>query len=235
MLRYLISGAGDFTSYLIQLLLCLPIILFSLSLHETAHGFVAYKCGDPTAHDHGRLTLNPLKHLDPVGFLCMLLAGFGWAKPVPILTRNLRKPRRDIALVSLAGPMSNLLLSFLFSIVFRFTYQPLFRGIFGAPNEAVANLFYYLLIFIFLGIQLNVSLAVFNLLPIPPLDGSKILYMLLPPKVYYKIAPYERYISLVFMLLLVGGVLSPLLTTGSRLIIKGMFWLLKIPDIFGIF
>ena len=119
MFRYMLGG-GDITTYLISMLLALPIVLLSLSLHETAHGFVAWRLGDPTARNLGRLTLNPIKHLDPLGFLCMLLAGFGWANPVPINSRYFKKPRRDIALCSLAGPLSNLLLAFVFLLLLRF-------------------------------------------------------------------------------------------------------------------
>ena len=118
MLDYLITGDGDWRTYAIHLLLSLPIILFALSLHETAHGFVASRLGDPTAKNLGRLTLNPLKHLDPIGFICMLLFGFGWAHPVPINSRYFKKPRRDIALTSLAGPVSNLLAAVCFALLY---------------------------------------------------------------------------------------------------------------------
>ena len=212
--------------YIIQLLLSLPIIFLALSLHETAHGYVAYKLGDPTAKNLGRLTLNPIKHLDPIGFVCMLLAGFGWANPVPINSRNFKKPRRDIALTSLAGPVSNLLLAFVFVIVMRFSYMPINKAIISASiqgNTALADIYYYIYVFIYLAIHMNITLAVFNLLPIPPLDGSKILYMFLPPKTYFKIAPYERYISLAFMLLLLLGVISPVLSTATNWISNLMF------------
>ncbi len=227
MLKHLIfSGGDDIKVYIIQLLLSLPIILLALSLHETAHGFVAYKLGDPTAKNLGRLTLNPIKHLDPIGFICMLLAGFGWANPVPINSRNFKKPRRDIALTSIAGPLSNLILSFLFVIILRLTYEPLTKTIYTAAmisKGTHASIAYYIYVFLILAIRMNITLAVFNLLPIPPLDGSKILYMFLPPKVYFKIAPYERYISLAFMLLLLLGVISPLLETITGYISGLMF------------
>ena len=227
MLRYLISSDGSIADYVIQLLLCLPIFFLSLSLHETAHGFMAYKLGDPTAKNFGRLTLNPLNHLDPFGFLCMLLVGFGWAKPVPINTRHFKKPRRDIALTSLAGPVSNLLLGFIFVVILRFTATPILENMFFAEmsgNVTMSKILWYLYVFIYLAIQLNVRFAVFNLLPIPPLDGSKILFMFLPPKAYSQIAPYERYISLGFTLLLLLGVITPVLSKITEYIMDGMFF-----------
>ena len=228
MLRHLmLSGGSDIRSYIIQLLLSLPIILLALSLHETAHGYVAYKLGDPTARNLGRLTLNPVKHLDPIGFLCMLLAGFGWANPVPINSRNFKNPRRDIALTSIAGPVSNLLTAFIFVIIYRFTGpegESSIRLVLDGGGTVLDKIYFYLFVFISLAIQMNITLAVFNLLPIPPLDGSKILYMFLPPKTYFKIAPYERYISIAFMLLLLTGIVSPLLSTVTGYIMNGMFF-----------
>ena len=122
MFRYMLGG-GDLKGYAISILLSLPIVLLSLSLHETAHGFAAFRLGDPTARNLGRLTLNPIKHLDPIGFLCMLLAGFGWAKPVPVNSRYFKNPRRDMALVGLAGPLSNLLLATVFLLLLRRSSQ----------------------------------------------------------------------------------------------------------------
>ena len=201
-------------------------VLLILTIHEYSHAYAAYKLGDNTAKNLGRLSLNPIKHLDPMGFLCMLLAGFGWANPVPINSRNFKKPRKDIALTSVAGPVSNLLLAFVFVIVMRFSYMPINKAIISASiqgNTALADIYYYIYVFIYLAIHMNITLAVFNLLPIPPLDGSKILYMFLPPKTYFKIAPYERYISLAFMLLLLLGVISPVLSTATNWISNLMF------------
>ncbi len=223
MLRYLLSGGG-IANYLIQLALVLPIILLSLSLHESAHAYAAYKLGDPTARNLGRISLNPLRHLDPIGFLCMLLCGFGWANPVPINSRNFRKPRSGMALSALAGPVSNLLLSIVFLLLLRFVGYGWLATL-TYPSETAFNAAYFLILFFYYGVSLNVTLAVFNLLPVPPLDGSRILFIFLPPKYAYKLVRYERYISLAVMLLLLLGPLSWLINWLTDLIITGMFTL----------
>jgi Zn-dependent protease len=210
--------------YSILLPLYIIAILFTLSVHETAHGFIARKCGDSTAYNLGRLTLNPLKHIDPVGFICMLVAGFGWAKPVPVNSRNFRKPRRDMALVAFAGPASNLIMALFFAII-AVLANPLINKLIllSYENQFLTYLVFALAMFIQILVSMNITLAVFNLLPIPPLDGSKILYTFLPPKLYFKIAPYERYISLVLMILLITGIVSPLISTVSDFIYDTMF------------
>jgi Zn-dependent protease len=212
MLRYLLTGGGDPKEYILHLLLCIPIIFLSLSLHETAHGYVASKLGDPTAKSLGRLTLNPIKHLDPIGFICMLLMGFGWAKPVPINTRYFKKPRRDMALSAIAGPISNILLAVIFAIALRLFYFVLPYIIPSAPTEMLLNVLSYTRVFLYYGITLNISLAVFNLLPVPPLDGSRFFYVFLPPKYYFGVMKYENYISIAVMVLLFVGVLDPVLS-----------------------
>ncbi len=176
----------------------IPVLLLALAVHETAHGWVAYKLGDPTAHNQGRLTLNPLKHLDPVGTLMMLFFGFGFARPVPIDVRYFKNPKRDMALTALAGPVSNILLAW-----------------FGILLYVIAGKFYndsvfYQVIMLFLQVfyMLNLGLGVFNLIPCPPLDGSRIVLVFLPTKYYFKVMQYERYIMLVLMALLWFGILD---------------------------
>ncbi len=196
---------GDIKSFLISFLLSLPIVLLSLSVHECAHGYLANRLGDPTAKSLGRLTLNPAKHIDPIGFICMALVGFGWAKPVPINTRYFKKPKRDMALCAAAGPLSNLLLAFVFAVLLRVEiyFIPTFF-----TSQLQANIFSLLYTFLFLGVRLNISLAVFNLIPIPPFDGSRILLTFLPSALYFKIMRYEQYIYIALMLLLLLGVLD---------------------------
>lgn len=205
MLRNLIGGAS-FEDTLITILINIPIALIALSVHEAAHGYVSNKLGDPTAKSLGRITINPIKHLDPIGFICMVLFGIGWANPVPINTRYFKKPRRDMALSAAAGPISNLLLAVMFAL--------LLKAFLLVPYQILSNIGVFtqiILTFLMQAISLNVSFAVFNLIPVPPFDGSRILYVFLPPKYYFGVMKYERYICLGFMLLLFLGVFDPIL------------------------
>lgn len=212
MLNYLIGG-GDIRSYVIQLLLCLPVVMLALSFHETAHGYIAYKLGDPTARNLGRLTMNPAKHLDILGFICMLLFGFGWAKPVPINTRYFKKPRRDMLLTSIAGPISNVIMAFIFALIMKLFIM--FAGYIPMPIDPVSTMKFLFYCFLFYGIRLNISLAVFNLLPIPPLDGSRLITSFLPPKAAYWVIRNERIIYIVLLVALFVGVLDPLLNIAT--------------------
>ena len=212
---------SNFLNDLPAFLLSLPIILFALSAHEAAHGYAAYRLGDPTARNLGRLTLNPFKHLDPMGFLCMVLFHFGWAKPVPINTRNFKNPRRDMALTGIAGPVSNLLIAFAGVLVMRI-YVIFVDPIFLMGSSFGATVAYLVYKFLYSWITLNLSLAIFNLIPVPPLDGSRFCYVLLPDKIYFGIMKYERYISLALMVLLFFGVLS----TPLNWIVQKLMWLM---------
>lgn len=203
MLRSLLTSGGDIRTTLATLLLEIPIILLSLSVHELAHGFVAYKCGDGTAKAFGRLTLNPLKHLDPLGAICMFLTGYGWAKPVPINTRYFKKPKRDLVLVSLAGPVSN----FLLAVVFAALYSLVFLAVLltDIPTGVADALFMLFM----LGVLLNLSLGAFNLVPLPPLDGSKILMCLLPGRIAAKYARVEVYARYILLGLVIASYAAP--------------------------
>ena len=184
---------------LISVLLSLPVIVLSLCLHETAHGWVAYKLGDPTAHHLGRLTLNPLKHLDPIGFIFMLLFGIGWAKPVPINTRHFKNPRVGMALSGIAGPVSNLLLGFLGMVLYVLTI--VICVVAGVDPWAITWTT-VLLLFLEVLAFMNIALAVFNLIPVPPFDGSRFAYVFLPTKWYFKVMQYERYTGIVIMVII---------------------------------
>lgn len=197
---------GQITQRIIEILITLPVILISLSVHELCHGYAAYKLGDPTAKSMGRLSLNPLRHIDPFGFIALLLFRVGWAKPVVINARYFKKPKRDMAICSLAGPLSNFILAFLFSFVFAFLER---LGVtFSLMFHTPATYFGVLCIMAEYMVTINLGLCVFNLIPVPPLDGSKILYAFLPARIIYKILPYEKYFQLVLLLLLYTGFLS---------------------------
>ena len=186
---------------LITALLCLPVILFSLSFHEAAHGYVAYKLGDPTARNLGRLTLNPMKHLDPFGALAMLLIGFGWAKPVPIVARNFKNPRWGMGITAIAGPVSNLILGVVGCVLFSaadaaWGYEIKMAQLLGQSMPILKwSLWELAGIFTIM----NFALMAFNLIPIPPFDGSRFAYLLLPSKWYFKVMKYEQTLMIVII------------------------------------
>ncbi len=175
------------------------IAAFILPFHELAHGWVANKLGDPTAKWMGRLTLNPIKHLDPVGSILLILTGYGWAKPVPINPRNFRNPRKGMAITAAAGPIANLLIALAFMILYKIAVYAIAIPMGGVPETGIL---YILLELLFNVMWVNVGLAVFNLFPIPPLDGSRIVGLFLPERIYYQITRYEQYIMYGFMALI---------------------------------
>ncbi len=193
-------------------LMAVPMLL-AVVCHEVAHGFVAYLLGDPTAKNAGRLTLNPIKHLDVMGTLAFILTQMiGWAKPVPVDSRYFKDQRKGIILVSIAGPGTNIILAFLFAVAYRLL--PLLVSI--TPVQWQQTLFIPIYQMVNLGIQINIILCLFNLIPIPPLDGSQILAALLPPRAAYQFMQYSRYGFFIILLLAITGLLGRILLPGVQ-------------------
>ena len=211
-------------------------VLITLTVHEFAHGYAAYKLGDGTAKMYGRLTLNPIKHLDPIGALCMLFFHIGWAKPVPINPRNFKNPKRDFAIAALAGPLSNIIMAFLSALVFLSIYSPL-KGV-QFESTFWLSVIQNTLDFFYIFHIVNIGIAVFNLIPIPPLDGSRILNVVLPPKAYFAIMKYERtiYYALLAWLLLGDIVVRTMLSVpmiAYNPILSSIVKIFSLSDILG--
>lgn len=165
-------------------------VLIALTIHEYCHGYAAYKLGDDTAKNLGRLTLNPIKHLDPYGTISLLLFHMGWAKPVPVNARNFKDPRKGMAITAAAGPASNIILAFFSTFLWLLVYALGVRS--EIKTEFQYNLILNTLDFLSIFFSINIGLGLFNLLPIPPFDGSRLLYVFLPPKAYFAVMKYER-------------------------------------------
>ena len=204
----------DINTLIQQLAIQLPPLLFALTVHELAHGWVAFRLGDPTAKMAGRLTMNPLKHLDPLGVLAFVIMKIGWAKPVPVDPRYFRNPQKDMLLVALAGPGANVLLALASALLARvlvsmpvlplFVLQPL-------VGMLVAS------------VWINIMLAVFNIIPIPPLDGSKVLMGVLPPEAarsFARIEPFGFFILLaLFYTGVIGALILPIIRFSNNLLL----------------
>ena len=200
-----------------EIILSLPIILMAITFHEYAHGYAAFKMGDPTAKMQGRLSLNPLSHMDIIGALSMLLLGFGWAKPVPINPYNFKDKKKGTALVSLAGPMANIFLALVGTLIYGLFIR------FYSTVDINEDFAMYMQILLSQMIIMNISFALFNLIPIPPLDGSKILGVFLPGKFYYKyILRYERYAFPALIILMYTGIIGRILSFFSSPIIDSL-------------
>ncbi len=185
----------------------LPGLFTAIIFHELAHGYTAYLLGDNTAKDSGRLTLNPFKHMDLTGFICMLIFKFGWAKPVPINPFNFKNRKRDTILVSLAGPLSNFIIAIILGLILSF-------------NKITNPILFKILI---ITLWYNIMLGVFNLLPFPPLDGSKIVASLLPQKLEYYFYKYEKYMYVILIILIatntVDRIMGPIIDAALNILI----------------
>lgn len=216
--------SGDFSlDYLIVYALSSFVVIFlTLPIHEFAHGFAATKLGDWTPRYQGRLTLNPFAHIDYMGALCILLFGFGWAKPVSVNTNNFKNPKRDMAITAFAGPLSNIVVALVAMLLANVCLL----------IQTDSNIVFYALYFFIYIATINVSLAVFNLIPIPPLDGSRLLSAFLPNKYYYKLMRYERYFSIIIFALIWSGALDIPLDFLSDKIMSFISYLADLPFTF---
>ncbi len=219
MLLDILRGGFDPIALIAGLFASVFVVFCTMPVHECAHAFVANKLGDGTARLSGRMTLNPMKHIDPIGALMIILVGFGYAKPVPVNPRNFKNPKTGMALTALAGPVSNLLMAAIFILLKNIV------GLLPATNVLATALY---LFFTYAAI-INIGLAVFNLIPIPPLDGSRVLQLLIPSKYYYKFLQYERYIVLIVFALLFFGVLSRPLAYLETVIFNGLDYVIGYP------
>ena len=226
--------------------------LICITIHELAHGFTAYKLGDNTAKEQGRLTLNPIKHIDIMGLVMILLFRFGWAKPVPVNMQNFKNPKFGMAITALAGPLSNIILAFIviFIFVLIFAVLPLPNNFWSmlevffhapeggihvvsdlSPGAGVIALIIIYLIFVNMAI-LNVALAIFNMLPVPPLDGSKILFSFLPERLYYKLMRYERFGMIAIIGLMALGMFTGINIIGNIVMVPAHTFFQSVTSFF---
>ena len=224
MLYSILNSGGNinFVEIIMDILATLTVVIVVLPFHELAHGFVANKLGDDTAKRAGRLTFNPAQHIDPIGSLCLLLVGFGWAKPVPVNMYRLKNPKRDMALVALAGPVANLIAAFVGCILEALWTQLL-------PDRC-SQYIWYMAVYFFLNtyISVNIGLAVFNLIPLPPLDGSKILGAFLPEKLYQKQLMNEDKLSWILVILVMTNIVDRIMAVPVffiSMVLRGLAYL----------
>jgi Zn-dependent protease len=205
----------------------LPALLFALSLHEAAHAWMALKCGDDTAARMGRITLNPLAHLDPVGTIGLVIESIGWGKPVPFVERNLRHPLRDAMYIAAAGPASNLLLAAVSGVLFRLLLPMAHLEPWGMPSgateDALSRIILFGLFLVTFSLVVNLMLCFFNLIPIFPLDGEKILAGLLPYRQAYQLAQLRQYGPMLLLALILFG--GPFVLKWMEVMTKPFFYL----------
>lgn len=230
-LFHLLQG-GDMTQIVLTLLTTAFVVVAILPIHECAHAFVAHKLGDDTGKYNGRMTLNPMRHLDPIGALSLFLVGFGWAKPVPVNPYNFKNRKAGMALTALAGPVSNLIVAFIAVLLLRINFEIARMNL----DYYYGTLYTVIYTFLYLLSVINIGLAVFNFLPIPPLDGSRILCFFLPDRVEEWFYRYQQIISIVFIVLvLFTPVFDGILSFVQTHVFDGLLWVADLPfRLFGI-
>lgn len=206
---------GDSLETIRSLVVVVPALLLAVTFHEFSHAWLAVRLGDGTPAKDGRLTMNPISHLDPIGALMLVLVGFGWARPVRVQGQHFRRPLRDMALVAAAGPLANLVLAVVSALGLRAMME---AGAVEGPTATPLSLMLQA------SLGMNVGLAVFNLLPIPPLDGSRLLVWLLPARQAEMAARLEAYAPLLLLLLLATGLLRPILTPLVASVQRAILW-----------
>ncbi len=204
--------------YIIDKLIMIPMVLIALMFHELAHGWVSIKLGDPTPKYQGRMTLNPLAHLDPIGTLLMVITNFGWAKPVQINPRYYKDPKKGMALTALAGPLTNFLLALIAMLIYGVIFVIYLKT--GVFQNSMSTISYLIMRFV----MLNLCFMVFNFIPIPPLDGSRILGLFLSNRAYFKLQQYERYSFIAIILLSASGAFDKIIGTGVEVVFEYMLF-----------
>lgn len=219
----LFNLSSGLTGVLYIFLIRAIIAFTALPIHECAHGYAALRMGDHTAERQGRLTLNPFAHFDPIGTTALILFGFGWAKPVPINPLNFENPKKGMMLSAMAGPLSNIAMAFLAMVLYKLSDLPFYLGLSADIFTVLRTFFFYLM-------TINVTLGVFNLLPIPPLDGSRIATYFLPQRIYFKIMQYENLIFIALFALLWMGVLDGPIDFVTSVVTFGLDFLTRPVD-----
>lgn len=223
MLLSLLRGSFDPLEMIISLFVLAFVVFCTMPVHEFAHAFVATKLGDKTPKHTGRLTLNPMAHISPLGAIMILVCGFGYAKPVSVNARNFKNPKVGMALTAIAGPISNLLMAFVFIFLSNIVL------VLASNTTIDITVLSAIYTFLYLAARINVNLAVFNLLPIPPLDGSRIFQIFIPNKYYYKMLEYEKYIVIVVFILLYLDILTIPINFLSNLCMEFFEFITSLP------
>lgn len=220
MLELLLSDSFNLTSVIVYLISALVVVFLTLPIHEWAHGFAATKLGDPTPRYQGRLTLNPFKHIDYLGALCICLFGIGWAKPVQINPRNFKNPKTGMAITAFAGPAMNIIVA---------TAAVFCANLVMFLSNTYSDFAFYLILFFLNIAEINVFLAVFNMIPVPPFDGSRILFSVLPDKYYWRVMQNERLLMFAMLLIIATDVLDRPLALASNAVLDFIGTIASLP------